>query len=370
MKNKIYFDNLDGWRTVSFLMVFFYHSFYTENQLIIDSPIYQFITKKLFINGNIGVNFFFVLSGFLISYFIILEKKSSNKINLPKFWARRVLRIWPLYFFCVLFGFLLFPLFKSMLGQTSMETANIIYYLTFTSNFDLINNGLPDASILGVLWSVSIEEQFYMIWPILLLVVPFKRYNYLFIILILISLWFRSKNPAPISLEVHSFSCMVDLVVGGFSAWLIIQYPVFLERIRKTKKPLIGLVYLIFLLFIFYRGYIVGSGFVMMILERMFLASVIAFIILEQNFSENSFFKMKNNKVLTRLGKYTYGLYCLHFIGILIAIQSTKLLGLNNQLWQVIFLETAIALITTLIFAFFSYRYLEQPFLKLKEKFI
>src|SRR5205085_9627779 len=116
---------------------------------------------SLFGNGNLGVNFFFVLSGFLITYLLIEEKKLTGKIHIGNFWIRRILRIWPLYFACVFIGFVLFPFAKHMAGGTSAETADPWYYLAFINNFDYIKKGLPDSPGLGVLWSVAIEEQFY-----------------------------------------------------------------------------------------------------------------------------------------------------------------------------------------------------------------
>ena len=105
MKKKIYFENLDGLRFFCFFSVFLYHSFHTENEIIKSSPIYKFVTEEIFKNGNLGVNFFFVLSGFLITYLLIAEKKLNGQIDLKKFWIRRILRIWPLFYFCVGFGF-------------------------------------------------------------------------------------------------------------------------------------------------------------------------------------------------------------------------------------------------------------------------
>ena len=131
MVKKIHFENLDGLRFLCFLSVFFFHSFHTDFDSIKSTSIFQLIKRDIFGNGNLGVNFFFVLSGFLITYLLIEEKKLNGQINIKKFWIRRMLRIWPLFYLCVIIGFFIFPVLKSSFGQQPKETAFIGYYLTF-----------------------------------------------------------------------------------------------------------------------------------------------------------------------------------------------------------------------------------------------
>ena len=85
MKKRIYFENLDGLRFLCFLAVFFFHSFHTEYAYIRDSNTYHFVKRNIFGNGSLGVNFFFVLSGFLIIFLLIEEKKLNGQMNLKNF---------------------------------------------------------------------------------------------------------------------------------------------------------------------------------------------------------------------------------------------------------------------------------------------
>jgi peptidoglycan/LPS O-acetylase OafA/YrhL len=369
MKKYIYFENLDGLRFLCFLSVFFYHSFYTEIETIKTSPTINFLKKDIFGNGNLGVNFFFVISGFLITYLLIEEKRLNGQINLIKFWQRRIFRIWPLFFLCVIIGFWGFPFLKMVLGQTSNETANIWYYLTFTNNFDLLKNGLPDASILGVLWSIAIEEQFYLIWPIILYLLPIKRYWIAFSVIIIGSLIFRGYYNSNYINELHTLSCINDMAIGAFGAWLLLVSENFKNSILTLKKHYIFAIYILFILIYFYRDEVLIRNELIRVFERVLIALVILFIILEQNFSKNSFFKISKIKLFTRLGRISYGLYCLHFIGVLIAINFTKFLHINTEIWQIILLETSLALVFTVIISVISYRYFEKPFLKMKEKY-
>ncbi|MDR2835397.1 MAG: acyltransferase [Bacteroidales bacterium] len=368
-KKEKYFENLDGLRFLCFLSVFLFHSFYTEFQYIKTTDIYLFITKNIFGNGNIGVNFFFVLSGFLITYLLIEEKKLNKKINIVNFWIRRMLRIWPLYFMCVFFGFFCFPLIKVAFGQTTNETASIVYYLSFINNFDFIKRGLPDASILGVLWSVAIEEQFYFIWPIILYFLPIKKYWIAFLSVIITSILFRAFNDTFIMHEHHTLSCIGDMAVGAFGAWLISEKKMFLQKFENLRKYQILILYCIFIVIFFFRKELLLHYYGIRIFERLFISLIIISIILEQNYAKNSFFKLGKFKMISKLGKISYGLYCLHFIGILVAINITKIFEINTHLWQIIIIETSLALIITIIISKISYKFYETPFLKLKNKF-
>jgi peptidoglycan/LPS O-acetylase OafA/YrhL len=368
-KKHIYFENLDGLRFLSFLSVFFFHSFYTENPEIEQSSLYQFVNKFLFKNGNLGVNFFFVLSGFLITYLLIIEKKINGQVNLKNFWIRRILRIWPLFYLCVFFGFVIFPLLKTAVGQIPDETANVWAYLTFTSNFDIIKNGLPDSSILGVLWSIAIEEQFYLIWPIIIYVFPLNKLWIPFTVIIGSSLLFRAIYDNYYFREFHTLSCIGDMTIGATGAWLVYSSEKFKKFITNLKPWYILLIYVLFIIAYLYRRDLMRVAYEIRIFERSIIAMLIIMIILEQTFSVNSFFKIGSFKTISKLGVISYGLYCLHFIGLLITIKLVKLIGLHSNIYQVIFLEPAIALTITIIISKITYRYFESPFLKLKERF-
>lgn len=369
MKKRIYFENLDGLRFLCFLSVFFFHSFYTEISELKNTPVYSVVKRDIFGNGNLGVNFFFVLSGFLITFLLLEEKKLNGQIKLKNFWLRRILRIWPLFFLCVFYGFIIFPWIKELFGQNPNETANPIFYLTFLNNFDFINKGLPDASSLGVLWSVAIEEQFYFVWPIILFVFPVKKLWIPFAVIVSGSLIFRALNDSAMLNEYHTLSCIGDMAIGAIGAWLINISDRFKKHIVDLSKIQIGLVYVAFLSVFFFREEILFGNFTIRIFERMFIAVIIIMIILEQSFSLNSLFKMSSLKRISNLGTITYGLYCFHFIGILVAISLTKYFALNTHLWQVFFIDTVLALVITIGFSKLSYKYFERPFLKLKEKF-
>ena len=367
---SIYFKNLDGLRFFCFLSVFFYHSFHTEIETIKSNQVYLFFTKTLFKNGNLGVNCFFVLSGFLITYLLIIEKLNNNNISIYKFWLRRVFRIWPLFYLCVFFGFIIFPQIKILFNEIPNETADLWSYIFFINNFNVLKNGLPDASVLGVLWSIAVEEQFYFFWPLLLYFIPAKHFWVPFILIILQSIIFRYINiNNEFILEIHTQSCISDMAVGALGAWLILFQEKLKNRIINLDKSLIYLVYLFLFIIYLFKKNLFEINNLFYVLERLLISIIFLLIILEQNFSKNSFFKFSRFKKISGLGKITYGLYCLHFIGILSAIKITSFLKINNKIWHVVILETIIALIISVILSKIIYKYFESPFLKIKNRF-
>lgn len=366
----IFFPNLDALRFFCFLSVFFFHSFATTNPGILSSELYNFLKGTLFANGNMGVNFFFVLSGFLITYLLLVEKRKHGKIALRKFYMRRVLRIWPLFYFCVFFGFILFPYFKELFGAQPNEKANPLLYLLFLNNLEMAREGLPDSSVLSILWSVAIEEQFYLFWPLIIggLRTPFLPLA--FVLIIIGSLVFRYQNSASEqALEFHTLSCISDMTVGGLGAYLSLYAPRFRLFLTRMPRILIAMVYAGVVGLFLFRQIIFHESLLLRAVDRFVVSVFFLMVILEQNFSRTSFFKLKSLVKCSKLGQYTYGLYCLHMIGILITVTLLSALKLNTQLWQVLILEGGGSLLLTLLLAFISYNYFEKRFLLLKKNF-
>lgn len=367
--DKVYFPNLDGLRFISFLSVFFYHSFATDYEYIKSDGLYVFVKNFILGNGNLGVNFFFVLSGFLITYLLLVEKKNYGKINIRNFYIRRILRIWPLFYLCIVFGFFIFPKLKAALGQVPGETAEIEYYLVFLNNFNFIKNGLPDASTLGVLWSVAIEEQFYLLWPLIFYFLSRNYYLPTFFGIVIGSFAYRYMNiHDPWILENHTISCISDMTIGGIFAYYSFTYSSFRDSIRRAPKSAWFILYMLILAIVLYRAQIFPGG-LLLASDRIIIAVLFGLVIVEQNYADNSFYKMSRFKWISRLGIYTYGLYCLHMIGILIAAVALRKLNWNTNVYQVIFLEGGLSLAISIVLGIASYHIYEKHFLKLKNRF-
>lgn len=366
MSKRVHFDNLDGLRFLAFLSVFFFHSISTNDKLIQKDAV--FIALKDFVsNGGLGVNFFFVLSGFLITYLLFHERSINKSINIKNFYYRRILRIWPLYFACVFFGFVLFPLLKASFAGVPQEAASLFHYLMFLSNFDIINNGFPDASVLSVLWSISVEEQFYLFWPLLLVLFKDKE-KYLFVLIILMSLIFRYYNSRELVLYMSTFSVISDMAVGALAAWIIYNDKSFKKKIMYLPKLVIGLSYLVLGVLIIYKNDLFTSP-ISIVFQRLLFSLFFAFIILEQVFSERSILKIGKFKFISFWGKYTYGLYIWHSVAILITVTILSRVGLHHNALQIIFIQVPLSFVISLIISYISYHYFEKVFLKKKELF-
>lgn len=171
-----HFPALDGLRCAAFLLIFSHHAIGPASSGI-------GLAAK---NAWIGVDLFFVLSGFLVTYLLLVEEQREGaagrapRFSIGRFWARRALRIWPLYYLGVTLALVILPRLPDPwhlglgLGGNrhagAIETYGVSAW-TFLLNWTSIGPGFPPGEI-GHLWSVSMEEQFYVLWPLVLAVLP------------------------------------------------------------------------------------------------------------------------------------------------------------------------------------------------------
>lgn len=368
MKEKVFFENLDGLRFVAFFMVFTQHAI---------SPLFSFSPSvnatigafsRNFFHGGTGVSIFFVLSGFLITYLILKEIQVKGRLNIGYFYVRRFLRIWPLFYSVVIIGVIIIPITKSFIGITNQVPINQLYYYLFLSNFDvisIINQKEQLLPYISITWSVSVEEQFYLVWPLAFFLMPKHLYKYVFIITILISLIFRYFNVDGIVNYFHSFSVCGDLAVGGFGAYYSINSKNFINWLRKLSFKIIFSIYVLGAFWFIY-----SSAYYSAVFTRLISSFFFVFVVLEQNFCNNSFYKFSNSKFLSFWGKYTYGLYLLHplvlYVGETVIIRVFK----EKESSPVsIFLLSIIGLISTMFLSYYSSKYFESPFLRIKNRF-
>lgn len=360
---------LDGLRAIAFLLVFAFHTDYL-----------QF--------GWVGVSLFFVLSGFLITGILLDMKKTlATKDYFFKFYGRRFLRIFPLYYFyLILMTVLAIWLFSISYRPLYMQIFldQVWYAIFYVYDFFFGTIDFNYSFFLDHFWSLSVEEQFYIFWPLLILLVPEKSLKKLFLGVIAFGLIFRIvflliyragifrflADSAPLAIFPLPFSHMDAFAFGAYISRFAIP---------KAKEQFLPL--LVSLPVIGFASQYIATG-------EIGTISSLGYPILLPNAYQfiwgytllNYFFAITIYSVvkhvlfkrflewapLRYLGKISYGLYVYHFPVLWFSIRVRDLGVVDPYAKPVIAL---ISFIGTLLIATISYKYLEQPLLNLKDRF-
>jgi len=360
-----YFKELNSLRFIGFIGVFFGHVFFSNSPEIINSKLYATIFNYGKILGFISIDSFFVLSSFLITWKALEEIKFTNKFQFKNFLIRRSLRIWPLYFFIVFIGFLLEYL-KSHYFLESEKLPSLWNFVLFILNYNIIENGYNFLFFMVFMWSISVEEQFYIFWAITI-----KWFNkYLFeisFIIVIISLFFRIYfiNDS-LSLNFHTVSALGNFGIGALTAILAFNRSDFLIKLKLIPRTKILFFYItIFTFFILMPALLENDFFI--VIQRVLFSIFFSFIILEQTYCDNSIIKVSRIKYFNFFGKLSYGLYCYHGIMITIVLQVNELF--MESLINSLALYPILIFVSTLMVSYISFRFYESKFLKLKYKF-
>ena len=360
-----YFKELNSLRFIGFIGIFFGHVFFSNSSEIINSKLYATLFSYGKILGFISIDSFFVLSSFLITWKALEEIKFTGKFQFKNFLIRRSLRIWPLYFLIVFFGFLIEYL-KSYYNLESEKLPSLWNFILFILNYNIIDNGYNFLFFMVFMWSISVEEQFYVFWAIAI-----KWFNkYLFgisFLIIFVSLFFRVYfiNDSP-SLNFHTASALGNFGIGALTAILAFKYPNFLNKLKSLNRNIILFFYItIFTLFIIMPSLLENNFFI--IIQRVLFSIFFSFIILEQTYCEKSIFKVSRIKYFNFFGKISYGLYCYHGIMITIVLKMSEFF--SESLLNSLILYPILIFISTLLISNLSFKFYESKFLKLKSKF-
>ncbi len=364
-QQKVYFPNLNGLRFIAAFLVIIHHIEQIKSASKIAS--YWGITPFIGIIGNLGVVLFFVLSGFLITYLLLAEEYSFKTISIKKFYIRRILRIWPLYFLIIIFAFFILPnitLFTLPAFGKEVIYSNLwlklFLYAIFFPNLVLALYGIvPYASHT---WSIGTEEQYYLVWPVILKY--FKKFRIilmLFIIMayLLIAIFLSThysdfiphKNIVKAFWSTFNLDCMA---IGGIFAILLFQKSKSLKLLQNNMLFYATICVVVFLML---------KGVYIPYIHYEFYAVLFGIIIL--NFATNDKIKITlENRLLNYFGNISYGLYMYHPIAIVLALALGISIGYTTN-WLIY----PLSIIFTLIISAVSYKYFESPFLKLKKNF-
>jgi peptidoglycan/LPS O-acetylase OafA/YrhL len=318
-----------------------------------------FDNLPFFHKGAEAVYMFFSLSGFLIIRQLFIEKTNTNSIDLKAFFLRRILRIFPLYYLVLGFGLLYYRIILPYLGypfESNYDLWNGVFLsVTFFPN---ILSSFKPGGIINVLWSIGIEEQFYILIAPLFFLIPIKRiipFFCIFTILYFI-IFFSEFTPFLKDYRMYffyfSFSglCSILLIKSNLNAILHI-----------FKLPLFFVFILYFTTSIFFDNFQETHYH----LFSMILFGVVICIFVSKPII---FFE---NKKMQYLGKISYGIYMFHAIMMqLVGFAYLKfLINLNLPNYLLILISNILIVGLTILAAHFSYKYYESYFLNLKVNF-
>jgi peptidoglycan/LPS O-acetylase OafA/YrhL len=308
-------------------------------------------------SGAAGVDLFFALSAFLITAILLRERQQTGRISLGRFYLRRILRIWPLYFVLIALAVVL----AHTVANQHLPWYYVAGYLLFVGNWVHAVFGRPE-SICSPLWTVSIEEQFYLVWPVLMKLLDRRGLIVAGVVTFVLA-------------TVSRLGFMLAGWSGGFiyygsicrcdSLALGILLALFADRLPRLSRAARWLLVAVGL-----SGWIVSSAWLneqpgpvdMRMVWGRFIVSLSAGAILYACLHSHS--RLVRGDWVVRLGKISYGLYMLHLTGILIMVSLLH----PRWGWQLLAAK-GLGFVMTVLLAVASYRWIESPFLRLKDRF-
>lgn len=337
-----HFEGLEGIRCIAIVAVIWHHA---QNSA----------SAYMLTRGFLGVDIFFVLSGFLISTLLIREKSRTGKIGLANFWMRRILRLTPAYYSLLLVLLLTYLVLKPHDAHTLALFRGLPIYAFYLSNWIE-----PDVPNLGVTWSLATEEQFYLIWPIIeAFASPFSA----FVLWAIAVLANQAFNFAIFDITIHLSVLDVTfapILLGVALGHLLNEQRTFDLLTKVAGFPHATLFYATLLLIILNVPVSDISGLPRLtfhVITTLFICAVILS-------PTSATTRLLETKLVAFIGTISYGMYLYHMFCLHAARAIVS--RLNFPSYPTVFL---IGILITIAVASASYYLLERPFLKLKNRY-
>ena len=364
-ENSLFFPNLNGIRFIAAFWVIVHHIEQFKEKFGYDNQL--FYTRFIRLIGPLGVFLFFVLSGFLITSLLLVEKERTNTINVKSFYVRRVLRIWPLYYLTVFLGLFILPeiSYFNISGETELIKVDLpeklLLYLLILPN--IVTGVFKHIPYLSQNWSIGVEEQFYYFWPwvvkqtktskLLLVMIIFFFLFYITRSLTVLYMpetgWWKYLNEFIKSLRI---TCMILGAMGAYFTYFKLNTK-FVQFIFHSRFQL--LLYLTLILMLSFGVYLPGVN------QEVYS---LIFTLILMNLAKNpaSILSLEN-PVFNYLGKISYGMYMYHTVAVVIGVKVSHSFNNSN------FVSYPVSYVLTIFISALSYEYFEKPFLKIKDKF-
>jgi len=363
---KTHFPGLDSLRFLAAFFVVLDHIPMNQGSAGLPSPRYG----ALFFRGEPAVAFFFTLSGFLITYLLLEERRRTGEIRVGSFYLRRACRIWPLYFLIVALGLTFYNVVLPRLGfhypvEYDPRVA-VLFYVLFLPN---VMNGLYRVGgILNPLWSIGIEEQFYLFWAPALRRLRDALPGFCWALLsasfaVFCLNHFRVFGGGSVQMIVGQLRFHF-MAAGALCAWMLHRRRERLLSLPPFTSRALQLVFLALLLEYYLAGLIPWGW----LLEEALQIVLYSWLIVTVAANPRNVVRV-SNPALEYLGTISYGLYMWHMV----AVYGTSALFRATSWWRghlalYCIAYYGIALAATVLISHFSYRWLERPFLRLKDR--
>lgn len=379
MKQKsaetLFFPNLNGVRFIAAFFVIIHHIEQFKEKFGFARHFFHLRFVRMI--GPLGVFLFFVLSGFLITYLLLEEKHQTKRIAIKSFYVRRILRIWPLYYFVVLLGFFVFPHISWMSVPNETEWLSedfgqkLLLFLLILPN--LIVGVYPDIPFISQSWSIGVEEQFYYFWPWVVAKIDYialrMKIWWIFLGIFIFFFLLRALGVTLIPktggwLYLHAFlhSLRLTCMILGAAAAYLCYYFLDSKLVRTIfSKPVQLFLWVLLLVCLSWEVYLPA-------INQEFYSVIFALLLMNLAVNNQSIVSLQW-PVLEYLGKISYGLYMFHSIGIVIAIKICIYFVRREDIWLTDLVMYGVSIPFTLLVSALSYWLLEKPFLKLKHRF-
>lgn len=360
--NKNHYPALDGIRGIAILLVVFFHNFGFLNY---------------FVFGWLGVDLFFVLSGFLISN--ILLKTVGQKGYLTKFYIRRMLRIFPLYYSVLMVTIFILPHIDFLNDNLQYYVNNQWWFWLYIQNWLFVVKPLEGTNFLAHFWSLAVEEQFYLVWPFVILLIRKPKPLLFLLAFILVAvivtrifLWEHHVEKLQY-FGLYTFTRIDGICIGCMLALLMNINAAFLRKYTGLIVLLLSAANFIFFFlnrehsfsfpFFAFFAFIGYTTFAVMFALLVYEAVVGETVIIQKIFSL---------PVLVFLGKISFGFYVFHW-PVYVALNSRILFFLQTQFHLSFsgsqFLSSVVCTVIGFAVSVASFYFFEARFLNLKKRF-
>ena len=369
---------LDGLRGIAVILVLLFHFAWTFPE---GNPLALVLHRLLWV-GWVGVDLFFVLSGYLITRGLVAPSDQLVGVRLRKFWARRVLRIFPLYYIVLIVGAVVCLIVSAPLPS--------LPYWFYFQNYALAFDPYP-LRWTAHFWSLAIEEQFYFLWPLVALRAPRRSLVPITVSLVLFCIVVRGGMGVYMHMLEHvnheaaeqvaklayraTPTHMDGLLLGALLAIMGWDKGSWIAQTWKKLRPAILVLTTLTIVALFfvthgfndYDGRVIVIGYSAL---AFFFASVVSIVVDGALFPV--FSKLLTSRPLRACGRVSYGMYLLHWpfvvwsVGPLERMQesASPMVGIAIGLDAI-----AVGIAITYVLAELSFRFVETPFLRLKERF-